>query len=215
MPKALVKLHGRSLLAWSVTAALGCPGVGSVVVVAPASHLAEARAEVELEEYAGAPVTVVAGGAERPDSVAAGLAALPEDVDVVLVHDAARALTPTSLFASVARAVTPKQPAVVPGLLVVDTIKQVDDTGRVIATPPRAALRAIQTPQGFRRDVLERAHTSTRAVAVTDDAALVEALGVPVVVIPGDARAVKITTPADLRQAAASLQQQSESSVPG
>jgi len=146
---------------------------------------------------------VVAGGIERHDSVAAGLAVLPAELDVVLVHDAARAMTPSSLFAAVAAAVADGAPAVVPGLPVVDTIKQVDETGTVVATLPRAALRAVQTPQGFRRDVLERAYAAMRSALVTDDAALVEALGLPVLVIPGDPLAHKITTPADLDQVVA------------
>ena len=196
MPKAFVPLAGRSLLTWSVEAAVGCPGVVCVVVVAPPGHVAEA--DRATEGYATVPVRVVPGGAERPDSVAAGLAALPDDVDVVLVHDAARALTPSALFAAVAAAVVAGAPAVVPGLPVVDTVKQVDEAGVVVATPPRASLRAIQTPQGFRRDVLERAHAEAGAHAVTDDAALVEALGLPVLVVPGDPRAHKITTPDDL-----------------
>jgi 2-C-methyl-D-erythritol 4-phosphate cytidylyltransferase len=196
VPKAFVTLSGRSLLARSVKAAFGCPGVAYIVVVAPASHLAEA--EREVEGYAGAPVRVVPGGPERHDSVAAGLAALRSDVDVVLVHDAARATTPPSLFAAVAAAVAAGAPAVVPGLPVVDTIKQVDESGTVVKTLPRAALRAVQTPQGFRRDVLERAHSAITSAPATDDAALVEALGLPVLVIPGDPLAHKITTPADL-----------------
>ena len=196
VPKAFVTLSGRSLLAWSVEAAVGCPGVVCVVVVAPPGHLTEA--ERETEGYAPETVRVVPGGAERPDSVAAGLAALPDDVDVVLVHDAARALTPSALFADVAAAVVAGAPAVVPGLPVVDTVKQVDESGTVVATPPRDSLRAIQTPQGFRRDVLERAHAEAGAHPVTDDAALVEALGLPVLVVPGDPRAHKITTPDDV-----------------
>jgi 2-C-methyl-D-erythritol 4-phosphate cytidylyltransferase len=196
VPKAFVTLHGRTLLAWSVEAALGCPNVACVVVVAPPSHLPEA--ERETAGYARVPVRVVPGGAERPDSVAAGLAALPSTVDVVLVHDAARAMAPPSLFTAVAAAVVAGAPAVVPGLPVVDTIKQVNETGTVVATPPRVALRAVQTPQGFRRDVLERAHAEAGPHPVTDDAALVEALGLPVLVVPGDPRAHKITTPDDL-----------------
>jgi len=196
VPKAFVPLSGRSLLAWSVRTALECPGVGCVAIVAPSSHLAEA--ERETAEYADARVRVVAGGIERHDSVAAGLAVLPAELDVVLVHDAARAMTPSSLFAAVAAAVADGAPAVVPGLPVVDTIKQVDETGTVVATLPRAALRAVQTPQGFRRDALERAYAAMRSALVTDDAALVEALGLPVLVIPGDPLAHKITTPADL-----------------
>lgn len=198
VPKAFVTLRGRTVLAWSLEGATGCPGVAAVVVVAPATHLAEA--EREASGYATVPVQVVPGGAERPDSVAAGLAALPPGVDVVLVHDAARALTPSTQFAAVADAVVAGAPAVVPGLPVADTIKQVDASGAVVATVPRDALRAIQTPQGFRRDVLERAHAGAGPHPVTDDAALVEAIGVPVLVVAGDPRAHKITTPDDLNR---------------
>jgi 2-C-methyl-D-erythritol 4-phosphate cytidylyltransferase len=196
VPKAFVPFRGRTVLAWSLDGAVRCPGVVAVVVVAPVAHLREA--EREAGAYATVPVRVVAGGAERPDSVAAGLAALPPEVDVVLVHDAARAMTPAAQFAAVARAVAAGAPAVVPGLPVADTIKQVDADGLVVATVPRDTLRAIQTPQGFRRDVLERAHAAAGAHPATDDAALVEALGVPVLVVPGDLRAHKITTPDDL-----------------
>ena len=103
-------------------------------------------------------VDVVAGGAERSASVQAGLRALAADDEVVLVHDAARALAPASLFEAVAAQVGAGSPAVVPGLPVTDTVKVVDEAGRVTSTPPRERLRAIQTPQGFRREVLERAH---------------------------------------------------------
>lgn len=196
VPKAFVRLRGRSLLAWSLDGAVGCPDLAAVVVVAPPTHLAEARRE--SDGYATVPVRVVPGGVERPDSVAAGLAALPPEVDVVLVHDAARAMTPVAQFAAVAEAVVAGAPAVVPGLPVADTIKQVDASGVVVATVPRDTLRAVQTPQGFRRDVLERAHAAAGPHPATDDAALVEAIGVPVLVVAGDPRAHKITTPDDL-----------------
>lgn len=196
VPKAFVPLDGRTLLARSVEAAAACPELVELVVVGPSGHLE--AAEREAAGYATVPVRIVAGGAERPESVAAGLATLSRAVDVVLVHDAARALTPTALFTAVASAVAAGAPAVVPGVPVADTIKQVDGAGLVVATPPRAALRAIQTPQGFRRDVLERAHAAAGSHPVTDDASLVEALGVPVLVVPGDPRAHKITTPDDL-----------------
>jgi 2-C-methyl-D-erythritol 4-phosphate cytidylyltransferase len=188
------------------------------VVVAPASHLDEARdiasaaerwsrstAAVSRPTHQSA--TVVAGGQERGDSVAAGLAELSATVDVVLVHDAARCLTPVAVFERVIAAVEQGAVAVVPGTPVVDTIKQVDERGVVVGTPARAGLRAVQTPQGFRRDVLERAHAAFRRSApapvdTTDDAGLVERLGEPVIVVDGDARALKVTTPADLDAAA-------------
>ena len=156
------------------------------------------------------------GGAERGDSVAAGLAALPIDVDIVLVHDAARCLTPVVVFERVVAALAAGASAVVPGLRVVDTIKTVDAVGLVVATPERAALRAIQTPQGFRRDVIERAHANGAGATLnaTDDAALVERLGEPVLVVDGDPRALKVTTPADLEAAARLLTPDSPADSP-
>ncbi len=146
-----------------------------------------------------ADVTVVVGGAERTHSVAAGLAVLAPNVDIVLVHDAARCLAPAALFDRLVEAVRDGHDAVVPGMPVVDTIKQVDADGRVIATPERSSMRAIQTPQAFRRDLLARAHAS--GAEATDDAALVELLGVAVRVIEGDDLAFKVTTPVDLDRA--------------
>ncbi len=116
------------------------------------------------------------------------------------MHDAARCLTPVAVFERVIAAVRGGAPAVVPGMPVVDTVKQVDARGRVVATPDRSTLRAVQTPQAFDRDVLERAHALSSEA--TDDAALVERLGEPVLVVPGDPAALKVTTPADLELAA-------------
>jgi 2-C-methyl-D-erythritol 4-phosphate cytidylyltransferase len=161
-----------------------------------------------------APCLVVAGGATRSLSVREALAALPPDIDVVLVHDAARPLAPVALVEAVEAAVRAGHPAVVPGLPVVDTVKQVAATARgtdeVVGTVDRAALRAVQTPQGFRRDVLQDAYRDAAAAGVldaTDDAGLVERLGVPVAVVPGDERAFKVTRPLDLLLADAVLAQ--------
>jgi 2-C-methyl-D-erythritol 4-phosphate cytidylyltransferase len=146
------------------------------------------------------PVLVVPGGASRQLSVAAALAAADQGLGIVLVHDAARALAPAALIERVAAAVRAGSPAVIPVLPVVDTIKQVDDAGRVLGTVDRAVLRVVQTPQGFRRDVLVAAH----AAAVdehTGDAGLAEKLGIPVQTVPGDEAALKITRPLDLELA--------------
>lgn len=167
--------------------------VAHVVVAVPADRLAE------VAVLLGPGVLAVAGGASRQESVAAALAVLPPEVDVVLVHDAARPLVPAAVVDAVAAAVLAGAPAVVPVMPVVDTLKRVDAAGRVIATAPREELRAVQTPQGFRRDVLARAHAAADPAApATDDAGLVERLGVPVVTVPGSADALKITTPFDL-----------------
>lgn len=178
--------------------ALEATDTAQVVVVAPASHLREAGALMSRHPRAG-DVTVVAGGAERTHSVSAGIGALRDDVDVVLVHDAARCLAPASLFDRLVAAVREGDDAVVPGLAVADTVKQVDDDGFVVATPDRSRLRAVQTPQAFRRPVLARAHATGEEA--TDDAALVERLGVRVRVVEGDALAFKVTTAADLERA--------------
>lgn len=230
-------LAGVPILGHAVRGVLACAEVAAVVVVAPAAHVTAAREVLAqtltpstpsrghgpgirmprrwpVDGVSGAVgwVEVVAGGAERSDSVAAGLAALPADLDLVLVHDAARCLTPVEVFDRVIGAVRAGHPAVVPGLAVVDTIKTVDAAGLVTATPARSGLRAIQTPQGFDRTVLERAHHDAALEAVggiggvggvaTDDAGLVERLGVPVLVVAGHARSLKVTTPDDLEAAA-------------
>jgi 2-C-methyl-D-erythritol 4-phosphate cytidylyltransferase/2-C-methyl-D-erythritol 2,4-cyclodiphosphate synthase len=141
----------------------------------------------------------VAGGATRSDSVRAALAAADPGLPIVLVHDAARAFAPVDLVERVAEAVRRGHPVVVPGLAVTDTVKQVDPDGRVLSTPDRAALRAVQTPQGFTRQALLTAHAS--GGGATDDAALAEALGIPVTVIEGSSEAWKVTTPDDLARA--------------
>ncbi|MFC7491153.1 MULTISPECIES: 2-C-methyl-D-erythritol 4-phosphate cytidylyltransferase [unclassified Knoellia] len=197
-PKAFVRIAGTTLIEHAVSRAFEAADTSQIVVVAPASHLREAGALVSAHPR-HADVTVVAGGAERTHSVAAGLRALRRDIDIVLVHDAARCLAPASLFDRLVSAVRAGHDAVVPGLSVTDTIKQVDAVGRVIATPDRSSLRAIQTPQAFRRTLLAAAHASE--VQATDDAALVERLGSTVTVVDGDDLAFKVTTAADLERA--------------
>ena len=192
-PKALRELAGEPLLVHAVRRLCAAPSVAQVVVAAPADSVGVVSALLARV----APVDVVAGGASRQLSVAAALAAADPALGIVLVHDAARALAPPALIERVAAAVRAGHRAVIPVLPVVDTIKQVDDAGRVVGTVDRAVLRAVQTPQGFRREVLVAAH----AAAVdehTDDAGLAEKLGVPVHTVPGDEAALKITRPQDL-----------------
>ncbi|HMM96180.1 2-C-methyl-D-erythritol 4-phosphate cytidylyltransferase [Phycicoccus sp.] len=198
LPKAFVPLAGRPLLGWALDTVAQLPGLGSVVVVAPAS-LADPAAAAWSGVTLPPGTRVVAGGAERTDSVAAGLAALDPGCDVVLVHDAARCLAPLAVFERVVAAVRAGHAGVVPGVPVVDTVKGVDARGVVTGTPARDGLRAVQTPQGFRRDVLAAAHAG--GAAAPDDAALVEALGHEVLVVDGDLRAFKVTTVDDLAHA--------------
>lgn len=193
MPKAFVPLLGRPLLWHCVRSLLASSCVEVVVVAVGAQHHDQARAVLA---DAGDQVRIVTGGAHRCDSVRAALHSVP-DAEVVLVHDAARCLTPVSVMHTVVRAVLSGQPAVVPVLTVVDTIKLVDPDGCVVATVDRTALRVVQTPQGFTADLLRRAHQAPSG-PVTDDAGLVEALGVPVTTVPGHPHAFKITTPFDL-----------------
>jgi 2-C-methyl-D-erythritol 4-phosphate cytidylyltransferase len=170
--------------------------VDLIVVAVPAGCEESVAAELS--------VLTVTGGATRQDSVRAALRALPPETDIVLVHDAARPLAPVELIEAVAAAVRAGAPAVVPGLPVDDTVKRIDSHARVVETPPRRFLRAIQTPQGFTRELLERAH-QLQAPEATDDAGLVELLGEPVLVIPGSPDAFKITRPEDLARAEARL----------
>jgi 2-C-methyl-D-erythritol 4-phosphate cytidylyltransferase len=199
-PKALRLLAGAPLLLHAVRGLRRAPVVGPVVVAAPAAEVDAVRSLLrELD------VVVVAGGAERQDSVRAALAALPPEVELVLVHDAARCLTPVAVVERVVAALRDGAEAVVPVLPVADTVKQVEGD-RVVATVDRSGLRAVQTPQGFRRDVLERVHRST-GPALTDDAGLVEAAGGRVTTVPGADEAFKVTRPLDLVLAEALLRQ--------
>lgn len=141
----------------------------------------------------------VAGGSTRSASVRAGLAAVPAGADVVCVHDAARPLASPALFAAVIAAVRDGADAAVPAVPVTDTIKVVDAAGRVLSTPDRATLVAVQTPQAFRASVLRAVHAD--GGEGTDDAALVEATGGVVVTVAGEERNAKITTPDDLLRA--------------
>ncbi|KAB1913312.1 2-C-methyl-D-erythritol 4-phosphate cytidylyltransferase [Micromonospora sp. AMSO31t] len=192
-PKALRPLAGEPLLVHAVRRIAVAPSVHTIVVAAPAADVESVR----LLLAPVAPVTVVPGGAERQASVAAALAAVPAGPEIILVHDAARALTPPELVESVAAAVRGGHDGVIPVLPVVDTVKEVDAGERVLGTVDRAALRAVQTPQGFRRSVLTAAHEAA-GDALTDDAGLVEKLGVAVVCVPGSELALKITRPFDL-----------------
>ncbi|MFZ0322651.1 MAG: 2-C-methyl-D-erythritol 4-phosphate cytidylyltransferase [Actinomycetes bacterium] len=196
-PKALRELGGQPMLVHAVHAMANARSVDLVVVAAPADELDSVR--VLLAPVGGdTPVLVVAGGETRQDSVGRALATLPDDVDVVLVHDAARPLAPPELADAVVATVRSGADAVVPGVVLADTVKQVDPAGRVEATPDRESLRAIQTPQGFRRDVLQRAHAEAAGQVATDDAGLVERIGRTVLVVPGSEEAFKVTRPLDL-----------------
>jgi 2-C-methyl-D-erythritol 4-phosphate cytidylyltransferase len=198
VPKAFVELGAQPLLVRAVAPFATHPAVRDVVVVAPPALVESAR---ELTPNA----SVVPGGPTRQQSVARGLAAVATDVEAVLVHDAARPFVPAEVVSRVIEALAGGAEAVIPVLPVVDTIKRVEN-GHVVETPDRDTLRVVQTPQGFRRDVLDKAHAQQLSHA-PDDASLAESLGVTVQVVAGADAAFKITTPADLARAEAACRE--------
>jgi 2-C-methyl-D-erythritol 4-phosphate cytidylyltransferase len=204
-PKALRLLAGEPLLVHAVRRIAAAPSVRTIVVAAPP---ADAEA-VRLLLASVAELTVVVGGATRQSSVAAALAAVPAGPEIVLVHDAARALVPPVLVESVAATIRAGHDAVIPVLPVIDTIKEVSVDGMVLGTVDRSALRAVQTPQGFRRAILVAAHAAA-VDALTDDAGLVEKQGIPVTCVPGSVYAMKITQPLDLALAEHLLRTEAE-----
>jgi 2-C-methyl-D-erythritol 4-phosphate cytidylyltransferase len=196
VPKAFLPLAGVPMLVHSARALDAAASVSALAVVVPADRIDEARAMLRGLQK---PVTVVAGGERRQDSVRRGLDAVPGDFDgVVLVHDAARPLVDVALIDLVA-AVAGRAGAAIPVLPVADTIKRIED-GIVRATVDRAALSAAQTPQGFDIAVLREAYDVAErdGTPLTDEAMAVEHIGRPVRAVPGSARNRKITTPDDL-----------------
>jgi 2-C-methyl-D-erythritol 4-phosphate cytidylyltransferase len=176
IPKALAEISGETLIEHALA---NIRDIAEVVVIA-----APAGFEGEFRKVLSDPsVIIVAGGALRSQSVANALRVLPDQINYVLIHDAARSFAPKELAERVLIELRAGEKAVVPALDVVDTIKVVDSTGYVVATPDRETLRAIQTPQGFTIDVIKQAHAA--GGDATDDAALVAELGVAVKVIPG------------------------------
>jgi len=201
--KALHPLGGEPMICHSVRT-LAASAVGLVVVAAPVGY-AGAVEGLLAGAHDGADLLVVDGGSTRSESVRCALAVLPPSVRVVLVHDAARPLVPATLVDAVVAAVEGGAEAVVPGLPVADTVKQVDGHEEVVATVDRRLLRAVQTPQGFRRDVLDRAYGHPERGEATDDAGHVERHGGEVLVVPGADEAFKVTRPLDLLLAEAVL----------
>jgi 2-C-methyl-D-erythritol 4-phosphate cytidylyltransferase/2-C-methyl-D-erythritol 2,4-cyclodiphosphate synthase len=191
LPKSLVKLIDKTLLEHAV--ANLAPVAQLLIVTAPAGY------EKEYKKILGEEVEVITGGVLRSDSIRIAIAKIPNNYEYVLVHDAARALASTRLASEVINQLIRGQQAVIPTLEVIDTIKEVDNQGYVRNTLNRASLKIVQTPQGFNRSVLERAHQASEDA--TDDAALVEALGIKVKTIAGEDQAFKITTKGDIKTA--------------
>ncbi|MBI4410370.1 MAG: 2-C-methyl-D-erythritol 4-phosphate cytidylyltransferase [Gemmatimonadetes bacterium] len=201
--KQYLTLAGEPLLVHSIRPFLAHPAVASVVVALPPE---DAAAPPDWLVRLDPRVVIVPGGEERGDSVRRGLARVPADADVVLIHDAARPLVDRATIDRVLAAVRPGVGAV-PAVAVGDTIKEVDEEGRVVATPDRRRLRRAQTPQGFPCGLISDAYRRAAAdgVVATDDAALVERYNGTVVVVEGSAENIKVTSPADLAVAEALL----------
>lgn len=216
VPKAQVPLAGEPMLVHALRAVVAADPAAAVVVAVPAGDTVMRHICASF----GGTVQAVEGGPTRAESVRAALAVLPADLDAVLVHDAARALTPPAVFHRVAAALAAGAQAVIPAVPVVDTVKETAPVPspqdavaarRVTGTPDRSRLRAVQTPQGFDASLLRRAHAAAlsfgpeEAAVVTDDAMLVESLGTEVYVVEGSQLSLKITTPLDLQFAEAIL----------
>lgn len=188
IPKALLQIEGISLVERAFTSLSKV--VDEIVITAPEGFLDEFR------KIVGDSAKVITGGVLRSDSVKLAVAELSPSIEFVLVHDAARGLATSELAKRVLTELQGGASAVIPTLPVVDTIKEVDAAGFVRTTPERSSLKAVQTPQGFALSVLKRAHEASEDA--TDDAALVEALGIKVKTIPGEALAMKVTNPEDV-----------------
>jgi 2-C-methyl-D-erythritol 4-phosphate cytidylyltransferase len=216
MPKAAVPLGGEPILLHALRGIVASGVASQVCIALPVGDdaLWQLCQDFRDELADGGPLlSMVDGGATRADSVRAGIAALMDGIEAVLVHDAARALTPESVFHRVTDALAAGAAAVIPAIAVVDTVKTVAaTTGEdsalapeiVTGTAPREELRAVQTPQGFQLGTLLKAHEAAQTLdpqqsaAVTDDAMLVEMLGTPVYAVRGSSQSLKITTPLDL-----------------
>ena len=194
IPKALIQIEGITLVERAFAALSKV--VDEIVITAPSGF------EKEFEKLVGDSAKVITGGVLRSDSVKLAVAAISPSVEKILVHDAARGLATSDLATRVLKELESEE-AVIPVLPVIDTVKEVDGAGYVRNTPDRNQLRAVQTPQGFSKSVLLRAHEASEDA--TDDAALVEALGIKVKTIPGEPLALKITNPEDIALAVSLL----------
>jgi 2-C-methyl-D-erythritol 4-phosphate cytidylyltransferase len=206
VPKAFFHLDGRTLVERAVSCLLESGVVDRVVVAVPVDRTGQAKLILGRE------ATIVPGGANRGESVGRALAAVADaqQPSFVLVHDAARPLTPPGLVVRVVEALRAGHSAVVPALPLSDTVKAVDANGMVLGTPDRAGLRAVQTPQGFATELLLRAYqraAEVTGVDFTDDASIVEHIGGQVQVVDGDPLAFKITTQWDILLAQAIVKQ--------
>lgn len=195
-PKAFVEVNGHTILEHSLAPISALADLAQVVIAAPSTHLAEATEIANAVLTTDATLDVVVGGETRQQSIANALAVVGDDVEIVLVHDAARAFASSALFERVADAVRSTSASVIPALEIADTIKRVSGD-QVQETVDRSSLRSAQTPQGFMAADLKRAYANA-SDDFTDDAALMQSQGKKVSFVAGEVEAAKITTPEDL-----------------
>jgi len=190
---------GKPMLLHSLQTFMARPDVVSVVVVVPQQYVPDPPPWIFQCDVDRLLLSV--GGRTRTESARNGLEDLPNEATIALIHDAARPLIDDALIDRVVSAARAGQ-CVVPGLPVPDTIKEVDDEGRVTRTLDREKLWRVQTPQGFPRELIERAHREARVAGATatDDAALCERIGIPVRIVPGSERAMKVTREEDFER---------------
>lgn len=195
--KIFLKLGVHSVLQWTILHLLEFKEIGELIIVYAADEEDRVKGEIEVLSL-NIPIVYVKGGVERQDSVKAGLSKVSENAEIVLVHDGARPLARRLLIQRVVEGAK-HYGAAVPGISVVDTIKEISDSNEVVRTLDRNSLRAVQTPQGFQKDILVEAHdlAAKEGYQGTDDVSLVEYLGKPVTVVEGDVYNIKITTPND------------------
>ena len=195
-PKAFVEVNGHTILEHSLAPLSALADLAQVVIAAPSTHLAEATEIANAVLATDATLDVVVGGDTRQQSIANALAVVGDEIEIVLVHDAARAFASSALFERVTDAVRSTSASVIPALEIADTIKRVSGD-RVEETVDRSALRSAQTPQGFIASELKRAYANA-SDDFTDDAALMQSQGKKVSFVAGEVEAAKITTPEDL-----------------
>ena len=199
VPKAFVKIGGRTMLSYSLAAVGQVSAIGEVVITVPEGFESAARAEAAAAGL-GAAVKITPGGIERQDSVRIALGLTSAESELVIVHDAARPLATPAIFEACIAAAA-RAGGAIAAIPVADTLKRIADSDRTIAaTVARTGLWQAQTPQAFRRDLLLAAHRRavSEGIVATDDADLVERTGVRVEVVEGSTANIKVTTPSDL-----------------
>ena len=199
-PKQFLEIDGRSILDLSISALAASDRIHEIVVAVPRDHLDATTAA--WAAGAGKPLQFVAGGARRQDSVGHAFARVSAGADIILIHDAARPFVTVDVIARAIDAAT-AYGAAIAAIAVRDTVKQAgaiaaDGSRPITATIPRDSVFLAQTPQAFQRDVLARALEAGQRIDATDEAMLVERLGLPVQIVEGDAGNIKVTTPRDL-----------------